>query len=54
MLKPKQPDKSWAYRLMEREARGETLPEISKRFWREALGYAANTPIKDVERRRAP
>ena len=54
MIKPPKPGKEWAYKLMEREAKGETLPWISTQLWRQALGYAANTPIGDIERRRAP
>lgn len=36
----------WAYRLMEREAKGESLPHTSKMFWREALGYPLDTEAK--------
>lgn len=38
--------KQWAYRLMEREAKGESLPHVSKIFWREALGYPMDTEAK--------
>lgn len=38
--------KRWAYRLMEREAKGESLPHVSKMGWREALGYPLDTEAK--------
>ena len=38
--------KQWAYRLMGREAKGESLPHVSKMFWREALGYPMDTEAK--------
>lgn len=40
------PGLAWAYRLMEREARKESLPHISKIYWREALGYPMDTEAK--------
>lgn len=36
----------WTYRLIEREAAGEQLPEISKQAWREVLGYPMDTDAK--------
>lgn len=32
----------WAVRLMEREARGDQVDEITRQFWREDLGYPAD------------
>lgn len=38
----------WAYALIEREASGEQLPEISRQSWREVLGYASDADAKAV------
>lgn len=38
----------WAYRLMEREAAGEAIPDISRASWREVLGYAHDADAKAV------
>lgn len=38
----------WAYVLMEREARGDVLPSISRRAWREVLGYSHDVDAKDA------
>lgn len=43
----------WAYRLMEREAKGESLPHVSKIGWREALGYPMDTEAKTAMERAA-
>lgn len=36
----------WAYRLMEREARGDVLPMVSRNAWREVLGYSPDADAK--------
>lgn len=36
----------WAFRLMEREARGDVLPSISRSAWREVLGYSPDADAK--------
>lgn len=36
----------WAVTLMEREARGDVLPSISRTSWREVLGYAPDADAK--------
>lgn len=36
----------WAYRLMEREARGDVMPMVSRNAWREVLGYAQGDDAK--------
>ena len=38
----------WAYKLAEREMNREELPEISKQFWREALGIDRKTPVAEA------
>lgn len=38
----------WAYRLMERDARGDAMQAISRSSWREVLGYAADVNAKDA------
>lgn len=45
--------KQWAYRLMEREAKGESLPHVSKMFWREALGYSLDTDVTEAMKGKA-
>lgn len=40
--------KQWAVKLMEREAKGESLPHVSKTGWREALGYAPDADAKEA------
>lgn len=44
--------RQWAVNLMKREAKGESLPNVSKTGWREALGYApdadARTAVESV------
>lgn len=38
----------WAYNLMIREAAGEQVDHIAAQFWREALGYPADTDAKQA------
>lgn len=38
--------RQWAYKLMEREASGETLDNVSASSWREVLGFAADANAK--------
>lgn len=38
----------WAYKLAEREMNRDELPEISKQFWREALGIDRKTPVAEA------
>lgn len=54
-LEPPKPKKGmtedggrWAYRLMEREARDDVLPMVSRNAWREVLGYAPDANAKDA------
>lgn len=42
------PSKQWAYRLLEREANGERLCQVSAEFWRETLGVARNADAQYV------
>lgn len=44
-------DKSWAYRLRDREiqGKGKGLTSFQRHAWREALGFAANVAAQDVE-----
>ena len=38
----------WAYRLMEREASGESLPIISTEAWRHVLGFPKDMSAKNA------
>ena len=38
----------WVYKIAEREMNCEELPEISKQFWREALGIDQKTSAAEA------
>jgi hypothetical protein len=40
--------KQWAVNLVNREASGEQIPEISKQSWREVLNYESSADANDV------
>lgn len=44
ILKPKAPSKAWAYRLRDREHRGERLSNAQRDAWRRALQGPAVLP----------